>query len=356
MLRALGALTSLALILAGGGMAGAQVIVEWNMANSEPALGQTIRAGDLIDGKTIDAGAFFESAFVDPVNNVHAFNFKYFGCLEQWDGIESTTYDPLDCFWHGYGDPGGCDPVYHMPDLTDGTGVFAPVQRDFARACLVARYDFDQPTDIGEILVFAHNEGRDVRVFQHYDVYVSYDGSLTGMTPLRLGAQTAWFGAANSQVTFPGTDAPWAWSYTHIFNCSNPVLAAGVRKIRFVFYASGIGDLMMDPWRGYWNESGPILNCQAQYPAEPGDLDGRYKPFVAPMVAEIDVLPPQPITPGDVNADTLVNLADFAAWGEAMEGPGVGPIAYAARPLDFSPRDCDVDLADFAAFQRLLVP
>ncbi len=355
MVRKVGVLAGAVAILMCG-VADAQVVVEWQMANSQAALNQPIRAGDLIDGMTIDAGAFFEGGFVDPVNDVHAFNHNFLGCLEQWDGIESPQFRPLHCFWHGYGDPGGCNPEFHMPDLTDGTGIFAPVLRDFARACLVARYDFAQPTDIGEILVFAHNEGRDVRVFQHYDVYVSYDGSLTGMTPLRIGAQTAWFGAANSQVTFPGTDAPWAWSYTHIFNCSSPVLATGVRKIRFVFYSSGIGDLMMDPWRGYWNASGPVLGCQAQYPPEPRDVDGRYKPFVSPMIAEIDVLPPQPISAGDVNGDTLVNLADFAAWGEAMDGPGVGPIAYVARPLDFTPRDCDVDLADFAVFQRLLVP
>lgn len=360
----IGALT----ILAAPAVVQADAVVEYKLTYTYEELGREISTTDLISGMTIGNGAFFEGGWIDPDNGVNAFHFNYLDCLEQWDGVEAVhpitgEAMPLDCFHHGYG--ADCAPEVKMPLLTDGLKNEAVdgtneavVLRDFGRACLVARYDFDEPTDIGEIQVFTRN--LDVRIFQNYDVYVSYDeNQTTGLEPLAEQVVNGIFGYS----TNPVTDRK-EWSYTHVYDCTGQPLATGVRKLRFVFWPVGLGDLMMDPWRGYWHPSqdGSFWStvCPDLYPAEPGDVDGRMKPFNGPIVPEIDVLPPQSFTPGDADGDGLATIADFAVMEENFEGPDGGadalPIAYAAIPFDFDPKDCDVDLADFATFQIMYNP
>ena len=56
---------------------------------------------------------------------------------------------------------------------------------------------------------------------------------------------------------------------------------------------------------------------------------------------------------GDYDCDHTVNLNDFSAWASCMNGPHSGPYAPGCESFDFD-GDGDVDLLDFAAFQRVL--
>jgi hypothetical protein len=56
-------------------------------------------------------------------------------------------------------------------------------------------------------------------------------------------------------------------------------------------------------------------------------------------------------TPGDINGDGVVDLADFAEWPGCVTGPGNGPYGAGCGLFDFT-GDMDVDLYDFAMFQE----
>lgn len=332
-------LAALLLAIVPSGMA--EVVVEYAWSEGERYEGLAFSPGDddLIAWMTIDAGAWFEGGFVDPANGVEAFNFngRPDGCLEMWYD------DPLDCFWHGYGDPGGCEPEWHMLDLTDGSmGVFAPILRDFARANLVARYDLGGPRDIDEVRVFSRMAGRDVRVFQHYDLYVSHDSAATWV-PVARDVMNGTYGAVNFWQ--------YATSYTRVRNPTG-VLAENATNIRFVFYAVGLDQnfSLVDVWQGYANDEPAFgVRCSGQVPAEPGDLDGLRKAFVSTFVDEMDVIG---WLQGDGDGDLDLDLADLQAMLGCLTGPGGGPVATPCRPFDFSPKDGDVDLADVAVMQR----
>lgn len=352
-------------VLAVAGSAFAQPTFEYEYSDygldfPPPDISRYIQFSDLIADYTIGYNGFFEGGDVDPANNVECYNFSPFGCLEQYDGVENAYVWPVDCFWHGLG--GNCGPDVQMPFLTDGDGSFSVPFRDFARASNVLRYDFDEPTDIGEIVVWTEYEDptfASPRLFQTYDVYVSYDDSTTGMTLLAQDVRNGEWGASIMPASYQG-------SYTALYDCASSTLATGVTKIRFVFYPVTYdgSDLMADAWRGYWHpgNSAAWNACETdpngpQIPADPRDLDGRQKTFVASWVNEIDVLPPQAMNdPGDGDGDSDVDLVDLEAFGYAVTGPDLGPIAYAERPFDFASKDCDVDLADFASMQVLVTP
>jgi hypothetical protein len=53
---------------------------------------------------------------------------------------------------------------------------------------------------------------------------------------------------------------------------------------------------------------------------------------------------------GDHQCDGVVDLGDFAAWGDCMTGPDAGPYADNCEAFDYE-FDGDVDLLDFARFQ-----
>ncbi|MEW6199745.1 MAG: CARDB domain-containing protein [Planctomycetota bacterium] len=56
--------------------------------------------------------------------------------------------------------------------------------------------------------------------------------------------------------------------------------------------------------------------------------------------------------PGDVEADGLISFSDFASLQNCLHGPHAGPVSAACTTFDFQCDD-DVDLEDFADFQRL---
>lgn len=62
-----------------------------------------------------------------------------------------------------------------------------------------------------------------------------------------------------------------------------------------------------------------------------------------------------PPTPGDMDFDGDVDLADLAAWEECVTGPDSGPPLSGCAPLDFD-IDGDVDLRDFAEFTMAFDP
>ena len=55
---------------------------------------------------------------------------------------------------------------------------------------------------------------------------------------------------------------------------------------------------------------------------------------------------------GNYNCDQAIDLADFAWWDACMTGPDAGPYAPGCEAFDFE-FDGDVDLSDFAGFQRV---
>lgn len=331
-------------ILTASADAGAQV-VQYGWAFNYAQLGVAPADGDLLENKDIIVfgGAAFEAGLVDPVNGVESWAFagEPDRCTEVYDGVEDPDQVPNPGFWHALGDP---SPEANFPLLTDGTlGLFAAVLRDFSRAALVARYDFDTPKDIGEIRVLSRQTGRDVRVFQHYDVYASTDGGLT-YAPLALGVKNGAFGDENILYVV---------SYTRVTSSAAVALATGVTNLRFVFYCVGLpGAMFVDPWRGYANEQDAdfVTRCQPVYPADPRDTDGRKQAFVGTFVDEIDVFPPA--LPGDGDADGDVDLADFTGFAGCLTGPGPAQLAPTCWAYDLPPRDGDVDLADYAALMR----
>jgi hypothetical protein len=59
---------------------------------------------------------------------------------------------------------------------------------------------------------------------------------------------------------------------------------------------------------------------------------------------------------GDYDCDTFVDLLDFAAWNACMTGPDNGPFDAGCEAFDFDASATgDVDLKDFAGFQRTLL-
>ena len=58
--------------------------------------------------------------------------------------------------------------------------------------------------------------------------------------------------------------------------------------------------------------------------------------------------------PGDLDGDGHVDIGDVDLFGDCMNGPDVAPPGGCTRAkLD---GDSDVDLADFAEFQRVYAP
>lgn len=320
-----------------------QVIREsqWG-GGSLPNVRRQVSSTDLISGKdiAINGGAAFESGYVDPVHGVEAFQFNAIDCLEMW-------YDtPLTRFYHGLGDP---SPENNMPLLTDGSADFGAVLADFARASGVFRYDFDTPTDIGEIWVRARNAGRDIRVMQQYDVYYSTDSGVT-YAPLMIGVISGGLGSA--------TGFQFTTTLTGICDPTTNVIAQDVTNLRFVFYDAGIGDVIFDPWRGYVNEAPSFYSvvCPSTYPAETQDMDGKKQAFVATVIDEIDVFAPTARLPGDGDADGDVDLDDVAEFVErCITGPEL-PVAFNAgctcAVYDFDDSNT-YDLRDFAGLQRV---
>jgi formylglycine-generating enzyme required for sulfatase activity len=102
---------------------------------------------------------------------------------------------------------------------------------------------------------------------------------------------------------------------------------------------------------GSWNygsSAGPSVETTtrvATYPDVPRDHVG---------IRVVQVRPSAP-TPGDLNADGLVDQRDYVEWASCLTGPGVAPPQGVCESSDFS-MDDDVDLHDFSLLQVLIEP
>ncbi|UCG16800.1 MAG: hypothetical protein JSV19_01950 [Phycisphaerales bacterium] len=313
------------------------VMVEYEMQTTLAGLSLSIAADDMINGQIGILENLNSNGNIDPENGVVAWVLSAPNCLMPLEDTPSPGF-------HG-ATPGGA--AGGLADLTDGIegSTVEAVLGDFARAALVVRYDFASPTDVEEIVVFAANEDPNApyngRLFQHYDVYVSRDYAQT-FEPLALTVTTGGFGYLNqAPVDLRAT-------YTRVYDALSLVVAEGVTDVRLVFFdVSNTGGRFHDPWGGNANEdAGYQANCPD---VEPEDTDGYRPAFEAPIVKEIDIFG---VRQGDGDRDGDVDLADFVILAACMTGPDNGPVGVGCEMFDFSPKDNDVDLADFAGFQE----
>ncbi|MCP4246697.1 MAG: hypothetical protein GY778_06580 [bacterium] len=312
-------------------VADSTMISAYELSPTLAGLTRAISTDDLINGQL----GVLENGDVDLANGVTAWNIDSgSACLEMLNTEPSPGFHPAT-------------PPNGLADLTDGVegSTIEAVLADFNRASLVVRYDFPAPVYIEEIVVFAANADPNApnngRLFQHYDVWISTDDMLT-FEPLALTVTSGGFGYLNlddDRATF-----------THLYDGLSNVLAQGVTNIRFVFYAvSNTAGRFQDPWQGNFNEDAAY---QTACPVEEiQDVDGYRKAFEAPILKEIDVFG---FRPGDFDGDGDVDLDDHLGFFNCMTGPApTGPPGAGCEVFDLAPRDGDVDLSDFAEFQRL---
>jgi hypothetical protein len=296
-------------------------VYTWELADTYNDLSATVSDSDLINGfgvntdgniicdggkgQGINESAIAPGTFgiVDADNGIFSWlmNSAAPGCLQMIELL------PSDGFYVGLPPPAENG---NMPDLVDGQlgDTFKTILRDYARAALVVRYGFAcGATDVGSIRVIGGNDGRDGRVFHHYDVWASTDGlgHQGSFFPVALGVRTGNFVTGN-----PGT---WQASLTNLFNFDSDTLIAGCTDLRIVFYCvDNTQRFFIDPWQGNASEVDPYpTNCPD---VEDQDTDGYRKAYVAPIIKEIDVFPPGPTPWGDIDYDEDRDTFDFAAF------------------------------------------
>ncbi len=222
------------------------------------------------------------------------------------DGLGVCTPSPINS-----PNPGNLGFHAATPDksgarLTDGQmGAHVDsVLADFLSPAGVFQFNLPAASDIGEIRVFAQNVDPNAagngRVFQNYDVYISRDSNPDAKNRLftRLVDRVitsnivCWPDGMHPNVNdtqahnFP--DGRIGATLTRVFDASSPRLASGVTSIRFVFWpVSNTGGMFLDRWLG----KGGCVELDPRN-VDPLDGDGFHRPFEAPIIKEIDVLPP----------------------------------------------------------------
>jgi hypothetical protein len=94
-----------------------------------------------------------------------------------------------------------------------------------------------------------------------------------------------------------------------------------------------------------------------RFQVDPDTVETRQQAFIDAIDSDPTTKPYLTITegppgPGDGNGDGVVDLADYALFFDCLTGPEMpAPAGCGAFKFD---ADLDVDLADFAAFQRLI--
>lgn len=300
------------------------------------------------EGINESANSPYTLGFIDVINNVNSWLMNSGTCLPMIEGLPSDGFLP--------GLPPSC-PAGGMANLVDGQLGTAcmSVLRDYARASLVVRYGFAEPTDIGRIRVFAANlNNRDGRVFQHYDVYARQGDCADGTCPahgddaavgfdefflVASSVKSGPFGLTNTNI--------WQGTATEVYDTDNPILIQDCTDLRIVFYTvDNTAGRFQDPWQGYDNEEPEYREaCSNGFPQEEQDTDGFRKSFVASIIKEIDVLPPGPSPLANADYDADIDLFDLAVYQRCF-GSNYSVTSICSR-YDVD-ADNDVDLDDYA--------
>lgn len=203
------------------------------------------------------------------------------------NGNIATVISPTP--WH----PVNTDPADREAAFTDGNGLGAltGLLNDCLRGCgttanqnipaAVAEWYFFEPHNIAELRVFTGNNGRDGRIFHHYDVAVTTDPFPEGaaydvplieeVTP--VPSETPGVGGFGlvGNTNPPGT---YQASLSVVNDDANGPLAEGVTGIRITFYqVSNTAGAFRDDWD----------------PGEGDDRDGQPAGFESPLVYEVDL-------------------------------------------------------------------
>lgn len=292
----------------------------WEAGPGLPGLSQQISGADLINGlvplRNVELSAGFPlntNGYV-PIDNMPAEN------LCKPSPINSPS--PVIDGFHG------ATPVPTGARLTDGLegANVDSVLEDFAYPSAVLQFDLASATDIGEIRVFAKNT--DARSFQDYDVFVSTDTNPDTKERVFTLLISEVITANYVCASIDGADgfAPNVWTDQHaatltrVFDDANPVLAAGVTSIRFVFYpVDNTQGVFWDRWLGAGFNDCPTPSCGD---SDARDHDGYKRPFVATIVKEIDVVatrgPFEICDNGqDDDGDSLIDAADPDCFGRS---------------------------------------
>jgi hypothetical protein len=201
------------------------------------------------------------------------------------------------------------DPLLAKMKVINGQagGDLDVVLADFAWPSAVFQFDLAQPSDIGEIRIFAANTlNADGRVFQNYDVEISTDTNTDSkqrvFTPLIQRVITSSIACADSPPPPPdrfvpsGNDGSITATLTRVYDASSPVMATGVTSVRFTFWGvSNTLGAFQDQWLGAGPPASPEcpppdgVNPATYFDVE--DFDGFKRAFEGTVLREIDIFP-----------------------------------------------------------------
>ncbi len=172
--------------------------------------------------------------------------------------------------WH----PANTNPADQQAAFTDGAtlGGLTGLLNDFPGEnvpALVARWDLGGQVDLNELRVFSGNNGRDGRVFHHYDVYVTQQTPPTsGFTLLANEVTPTAFGGAN-----PASPNDYIASLTVLQDALGGKLASAVTGLEIHFYSvSNTARRFDDDWNA----------------GNGDDRDGNAAAFESPLIFEVD--------------------------------------------------------------------
>jgi hypothetical protein len=194
--------------------------------------------------------------------------------------IQPDTGDPLNGnvatkIWGGF-HPANSNSADREPAFTDGAGLGAlsGLLMDFPGENVPAWSGFwvlngGVAVDLTELRVFSGNQGRDGRVFQHYDVFVTADPSpsaASDWTLLMAEVTSAPFWTSNAGGEIGAT-------LTRVTNPAGGALAADITGLQLAFYAVSRTDRVFhDDWDA----------CSGD------DRDATDAAFESPLIYEVD--------------------------------------------------------------------
>jgi len=239
-------------------------------------------------------------AFAFNVNAAPRIVVQEMGILPEALSIQQSAVDDLNdnladmvsaTPWH----PVNTNPEDHEMAFTDGLGqvhIFSGLLNDFLGGpepyqnenvpAAVARWYFDGPHNLAELRVFSSNtDGRDGRVFHHYDVAITTDPDPIGawydvplieeVTPVP-GLQPGWGGFG--LIANPHTPGTYAASLSVVNDDANGPLALDATGIQIIFYmVSNTEGAFRDDWTPYNGD----------------DRDGQDPAFESPLIYEVDL-------------------------------------------------------------------